>query len=173
MLQRPTPPGLLQQDQSHLIGTLIASAQPAVFTTPSAYRQSRKLSPTNTTDSEPSPETTSHKPQRPDFLTRDFAPLHTSTSNLLTLRTGTPLCIRTIVAWYPLLDWTMSRSQKKRESRNPKKCLPKVFTDLFDFSYLPPPDTEGAHCSPYASPGLAPRHIPPKRPSPRPTNMAL
>ena len=114
------------------------------------------LSPTNTADSEASPETPNHKPQRPDYMTRDFAPLHTSTSNLLTLRTGTPLCIRTIVAWYPLLDWTMSRSQKKRESRNPKKCLPKVFTNLFDFSYLPPPDTEGAHCSPYASPGLAP-----------------
>lgn len=96
------------------------------------------------------------KPTRPDYLTRDFAPLHTSTSNLLRLRTGTPLCIRTIVAWYPLLDWTKSRSQKKRESRNPKKCLPKMFTDLFDFSYLPPPDHEGAHCSPYASPGLAP-----------------
>lgn len=69
------------------------------------------------------------------------------------------LKIRTIVAWYPLLDWTISRAEKKRTSLNPPKCLPKLFTDLFDFSYLPPPDMHGYHCSPYASPGLAPDHM--------------
>ncbi|OAP63513.1 hypothetical protein AYL99_02740 [Fonsecaea erecta] len=79
-----------------------------------------------------------------------------STSNLVRPKTGTPLQIRSIVAWYPLLDWTMSRSRKIRESRNPKKCLSKTFTDLFDFSYLPAPDMHGDHCSPYASPALAP-----------------
>ena len=63
-----------------------------------------------------------------------------------------------IVAWYPLLDWTSSRSEKKRMSRKPKKTLPALFTDLFDFSYLPAPDREGHHCSPYASPALAPDH---------------
>ncbi|KAL6248988.1 hypothetical protein RBB50_004051 [Rhinocladiella similis] len=82
-----------------------------------------------------------------------------STSNLVRQRTTTPLQIRCVVAWYPLLDWTMSRSRKIRESRNPKKCLPKTFTDLFDFSYLPPPDMAGDHCSPYASPGLAHDHM--------------
>lgn len=41
----------------------------------------------------------------------------------------------------------------------PKKTLPAVFTDLFDFSYLPAPDHEGHHCSPYASPALAPDHM--------------
>lgn len=63
------------------------------------------------------------------------------------------------VAWYPLLDWTSSRAAKKRGSRNPKKTLPAVFTDLFDFSYLPAPDNEGLHCSPYASPCLAANHM--------------
>lgn len=63
------------------------------------------------------------------------------------------------VAWYPLLDWTSSRASKKRGSRNPKKTLPAVFTDLFDFSYLPAPDSEGLHCSPYASPSLAGNHM--------------
>lgn len=67
--------------------------------------------------------------------------------------------IVSIVAWYPLLDWTSSRSEKKRSSRNPKKTLPAVFTDLFDFSYLPAPDHAGHHCSPYASPALAPDHM--------------
>lgn len=67
--------------------------------------------------------------------------------------------IVSVVAWYPLLDWTSSRSEKKRGSRNPKKTLPRVFTDLFDFSYLPAPDHAGHHCSPYASPALAPDHM--------------
>lgn len=67
--------------------------------------------------------------------------------------------IVSIVAWYPLLDWTLSRAAKKRGSHNPKKTLPAVFTDLFDFSYLPAPDHEGHHCSPYASPSLAPDHM--------------
>jgi len=78
-----------------------------------------------------------------------------STSNVPLLN----LKIRTIVAWYPLLDWTISRAEKKRGSLNPPKCLPKLFTDLFDFSYLPPPDMHGYHCSPYASPGLAADHM--------------
>jgi len=89
----------------------------------------------------------------------NFATPHQSTSNLLPGGASSGLIIRTIVAWYPLLDWTMSRPRKIRESRNPKKCLPKTFTDLFDFSYLPPPDVNGHHRSPYASPGLAPDHM--------------
>ncbi|KIV90251.1 hypothetical protein PV10_07575 [Exophiala mesophila] len=82
-----------------------------------------------------------------------------SNSGLLRAKTASPLRIRTIIAWYPLLDWTKSRSRKIRESRNPKKCLAKVFTDLFDVSYLPPPDVAGDHCSPYASPALAHDHM--------------
>lgn len=69
------------------------------------------------------------------------------------------LRIVSILAWYPLLDWTSSRSEKKRASRNPGKTLPAVFTDLFDFAYLPAPDVDGHHCSPYASPSLAPDHM--------------
>ncbi|RMZ84545.1 hypothetical protein DV737_g1132, partial [Chaetothyriales sp. CBS 132003] len=82
-----------------------------------------------------------------------------TSSMLLHLRNGTPLRIRSIVAWYPLLDWTKSRAQKKRESINPQKVLSQTLTDLFDFSYLPPPDLERLHVSPYASPGLAPDHM--------------
>ena len=117
-------------------------------------------SPTATHEDDDEDKEDTHDPNL--LSTHDFAtrpPFSRSTSTLLRLRTGTPLQIRSIIAWYPLLDWTMSRSQKKRESLNPKKCLPKTFTDLFDFSYLPPPDKEGSHCSPYASPGLAPDHM--------------
>ncbi|RMZ85126.1 hypothetical protein DV738_g16, partial [Chaetothyriales sp. CBS 135597] len=82
-----------------------------------------------------------------------------NSSMLLHLRTGTQLRIRSIIAWYPLLDWTKSRARKKRESINPKKVLSQTLTNLFDFSYLPPPDLGGMHVSPYASPGLAPDHM--------------
>jgi len=82
-----------------------------------------------------------------------------STENLLQEPHACDLKIVGIVAWYPLLDWTQSRASKKRQSRNPKKTLPKLFTDLFDYSYLPPPDIHGYHCSPYASPALAPDHM--------------
>jgi putative ergosteryl-3beta-O-L-aspartate hydrolase len=91
-----------------------------------------------------------------DFLRPTHSGSAMSTTDLLRQKSLGSLQIRSIVAWYPLLDWTMSRSRKIRESRNPEKCLSKTFTDLFDFSYLPAPDMHGDHCSPYASPALAP-----------------
>lgn len=83
----------------------------------------------------------------------------TITNTNLSTNMAPHIRIVSIVAWYPLLDWTASRNEKKRGSRMPKKTLPAVFTDLFDFSYLPAPDHEGHHCSPYASPALAPDHM--------------
>ena len=76
-----------------------------------------------------------------------------TTSDLLS--TSKDIEIVSIVAWYPLLDWTESRASKKRHSIKPEKALPKFFTDLFDHSYLPCPDMKGNHASPYASPALA------------------
>ena len=90
-----------------------------------------------------------------NFLTPVPSSSTMSTSDLVHQNSGTPLRIRSIVAWYPLLDWTISRSRKIRDSLNPEKCLSKTFTDLFDFSYIPAPDRQGDHCSPYASPFLA------------------
>ena len=76
-----------------------------------------------------------------------------TTSELLS--TYKEIEIVSIVAWYPLLDWTESRASKKRHSIKPEKALPKFFTDLFDHSYHPCPDMKGNHASPYASPALA------------------
>ena len=76
-----------------------------------------------------------------------------TTSDLLS--TYKDIEIVSIVAWYPLVDWTESRASKKRHSVKPEKALPKFFTDLFDHSYLPCPDIKGNHASPYASPALA------------------
>lgn len=82
-----------------------------------------------------------------------------STAKLLNACNLDDLHITNIIAFYPLLDWTSSRASKRRNSRNPKHTLPKIFTDLFDYSYLPPPDIHGYHCSPYASPALAPDYM--------------
>jgi putative ergosteryl-3beta-O-L-aspartate hydrolase len=80
-----------------------------------------------------------------------------TTSDLLS--TYKDIEIVSIVAWYPLLDWTESRASKKRHSVKPEKVLSKFFTDLFDHSYLPCPDIKGNHASPYASPALAPEEM--------------
>ncbi len=76
-------------------------------------------------------------------------------STKMLMESATNLKIVNIVAFYPLLDWSLSRDHKRRTSRKPEKTLPKVLTDLFDYSYLPPPDTM-LHASPFVSPGLAP-----------------
>lgn len=118
-------------------------------------------------DAHVAPTTETHltptkNPHHDPFSTPSASPL-TSTASIQSPTSITcPLLnlrILTIIAWYPLLDWTPSREEKKRTSLNPPKCLPKLFTSLFDFSYLPPPDLHGYHCSPYASPGLAPDHM--------------
>jgi acetyl esterase/lipase len=142
------------------------------------YHTLKDIKPVETLTPSMSASTADHRPT--DHLSADhlspnhlspnhLSPNHlspnltSSVTNLLrpspTYQTPIPLTIKSIIAWYPLLDWTTSRAEKKRTSLNPPKCLPKVFTDLFDFSYLPPPDNEGLHCSPYASPGLAPEFM--------------
>lgn len=68
------------------------------------------------------------------------------------------LNIVNIIAFYPLLDWSVSRNSKRLTSRKPEKTLPRFFADLFDYSYLPPSKTE-FHVSPFVSPGLAPDHM--------------
>lgn len=74
------------------------------------------------------------------------------------MESANDLNIINIVAFYPLLDWSLSRNSKRRTSRKPEKTLPKFFADLFDYSYLPPPDTM-LHASPFVSPGLAPDNM--------------
>ena len=76
-----------------------------------------------------------------------------ATQNLLSAFKGIKIC--SIVAWYPIVDWSQSRSEKKRHCIKPSKALPKFFTDLFDHSYIPVPDMKGNHASPYTSPALA------------------
>lgn len=59
-----------------------------------------------------------------------------------------------IVPWYPSTDYTQTREQKRGSSGRADQELPRVFSDLFDESYLHPPDTIPLD-SPYLSPGIA------------------
>lgn len=59
-----------------------------------------------------------------------------------------------IVAWYPSTDFTNARATRRLTNLRPEKELPKLFTDLFDASYLYPPNTIEMD-SPYLSPGVA------------------
>jgi acetyl esterase/lipase len=66
--------------------------------------------------------------------------------------------IVSIIAWYPPADYTHSRASRKASNVRLDKELPSFFTDLFDASYLYPPN-EVVRSSPYLSPGVAPQDM--------------
>jgi putative ergosteryl-3beta-O-L-aspartate hydrolase len=130
--------GTLGLDTAHTTLSGFSAGANLAFTTPLRLKyHTRTLSPT-------SPPTA-----QPDLVR------WSSTLHLLQDSVSHPLTITSIIAFYPLLDWTESRASKKRSSVNPAALLPKFFTDLFDNSYLPCPDLINDHASPYASPALA------------------
>ncbi|KAI1908018.1 hypothetical protein LOZ53_004635 [Ophidiomyces ophidiicola] len=82
---------------------------------------------------------------RPDLLRND------STHKLLTATTNTHpnMQIVSIVSWYPILDFVLSREIRRNRCAFPGKSLSPVLTDLFDNSYLP---DHVDRASPFASP---------------------
>ncbi|CAK3821984.1 AB hydrolase superfamily [Lecanosticta acicola] len=66
--------------------------------------------------------------------------------------------IRCIVPWYPSLDYTRTREERRATCVRADQELPALFTDLFDDSYLHPPK-DVALDSPYLSPGVAPTEL--------------
>ncbi|OAA57549.1 Alpha/beta hydrolase fold-3 [Niveomyces insectorum RCEF 264] len=46
------------------------------------------------------------------------------------------------VAWCPTLDFTLSRAERRAACTRPDQALPTTLTDLFDASYLYPPDLD-------------------------------
>ncbi|KAF2654483.1 hypothetical protein K491DRAFT_631862 [Lophiostoma macrostomum CBS 122681] len=65
--------------------------------------------------------------------------------------------IRGIVSFYPSLDYTRTREQRRATCVRADQNLPAVFTELFDDSYLQPPSLDLAH--PWLSPGVAPTEM--------------
>ncbi|EMC92611.1 hypothetical protein BAUCODRAFT_76924 [Baudoinia panamericana UAMH 10762] len=80
-----------------------------------------------------------HKPNTTVTKSRDIPDVH----------------IRAIIPWYPSLDYTRTREQRRATTLRKDQELPALFTDLFDESYLHPPHTIELD-SPYLSPGVAP-----------------
>ncbi|CAI4214047.1 unnamed protein product [Parascedosporium putredinis] len=56
--------------------------------------------------------------------------------------------------WYPITDYTLTRAERRASSSRPDQALPPYLTDLFDQSYLYPPDLDLA--DPYLSPPARP-----------------
>lgn len=76
----------------------------------------------------------------------------------------TPLPVG-LMLFYPLLDWTMSRPRKRLTCSKPEMTLPRSLTDIFDASYIYPPDELKANLdNPLLSPGLMPDHLVDKLP---------
>jgi acetyl esterase/lipase len=69
----------------------------------------------------------------------------------------THIAVRAVVAWYPPVDYTRSRAERRATAHRLDQQLPQIFTDLFDESYLQPPTMDMAH--PFLSPGAAPNHM--------------
>ncbi|KAK5118124.1 hypothetical protein LTR62_004171 [Meristemomyces frigidus] len=66
--------------------------------------------------------------------------------------------IRCIVPWYPSVDYTRTREERRAGQMRKDHELPAIFTDLFDESYLHPPKSVNLD-SPYLSPGVAPTSL--------------
>ncbi|KAM0720842.1 hypothetical protein Q7P37_003127 [Cladosporium fusiforme] len=71
------------------------------------------------------------------------------------LKQVSDISLRAIVPWYPSLDYTRTREQRRATCSRKDQELPALFTDLFDESYLHPPHSISLD-SPYLSPGVAP-----------------
>ena len=138
----PTPaPTTKQRMERALHGHALSSSPTASSTTsgPSASSESTKVeildpdspaSPAQPSKAQPSPRVREAK-QMPDIK------------------------LACLIPWYPPVDYTRTRAQRRATSARTDQELPALFTDLFDESYLHPPDTISLD-SPYLSPGVAP-----------------
>lgn len=62
--------------------------------------------------------------------------------------------IKGIVSWYPSTDYTNTREQRRLTQARKDQMMPAVFTELFDESYLQPPQIDKTN--PFLSPVVAP-----------------
>jgi acetyl esterase/lipase len=67
------------------------------------------------------------------------------------------ISIKAVCAWYPPVDYTRTREQRRATASRVDQQLPQIFTNLFDESYLQPPTMDMSN--PYLSPGVAPKHM--------------
>lgn len=72
-------------------------------------------------------------------------------------RSKAEISIKVVTAWYPPVDYTRTRAQRRATAKRIDQQLPQFFTELFDSSYLVPPTMNMSN--PYLSPGVAPKHL--------------
>ncbi|KAK2731564.1 hypothetical protein FQN57_003288 [Myotisia sp. PD_48] len=70
-----------------------------------------------------------------------------------TFTSPSSLRIVSVISWYPIVDYVLSRSVRRDRSAQPSKTLPAFLTSLFDCSYMP---NDCDRRLPHASPLLAP-----------------
>lgn len=70
-----------------------------------------------------------------------------------------PPVIAGISIFYPVLDWTISRPEKRLTCPKPELTLPKGLTDLIDASYIYPAIPREERNDPRLSPGLMPDEL--------------
>ncbi|KAI0172167.1 alpha/beta-hydrolase [Hypoxylon sp. FL1284] len=58
-----------------------------------------------------------------------------------------------VATWYPITDYTLSRAERRAQALRPEATLPPTLTNLFDASYLFPPELNLSH--PWLSPSRA------------------
>ncbi|KAJ3755685.1 Alpha/Beta hydrolase protein [Lentinula raphanica] len=75
-----------------------------------------------------------------------------SSSGTASTQEGTVIAIS---SWYPSIDYTNTRAERRKTNVRSDKELPKFFTNLFDASYLYPVNGVDLK-SPWLSPGIAP-----------------
>ncbi|KAL2109731.1 hypothetical protein VUR80DRAFT_2097 [Thermomyces stellatus] len=62
-----------------------------------------------------------------------------------------------VAAWYPVTNYTLTRSERRSRARRPDQTLPPFLTNLFDAAYLYPPDLDLS--DPCLSPSMAPDQL--------------
>lgn len=75
-----------------------------------------------------------------------------------------PPKIAGLCLFYPVLDWTITRPEKRQTCSRPDLTLPKGLTDLIDASYIYPAVPRHQRTDPRLSPGLMPDEILKKAP---------
>lgn len=75
--------------------------------------------------------------QPPPPLQRGPATKHNMEVRETVLKQVSDISLRAIVPWYPSLDYTRSREQRRATCSRKDQELPALFTDLFDESYVP------------------------------------
>ncbi|KAK3710811.1 hypothetical protein LTR37_010035 [Vermiconidia calcicola] len=153
-----TAPTSRQQAERAIHGS--ASENSIAEHSPSSSNASTKVAtPTNSSgahitildpNNNPAPEMPT-----PNSKTNTIETIHESTpSNKI----PSDVKIACIIPWYPPVDYTRTREQRRATCARADQELPALFTDLFDDSYLHPPDTISLD-SPYLSPGVAPTEL--------------